>query len=102
MVMCGGEEGLHLLNLGSVDHLTLDVACLLPTGLETSSPLLPLGWGGNIGHMQWVLHVTWSIDHPHQHWITRLHTKYGLVINPLRHISGYFVLIHMFTFQRKT
>jgi hypothetical protein len=47
MVMCGGEDGLCQLNVGLVDHLALGTPCLLPASLETSSPYLPLGWGGN-------------------------------------------------------
>jgi hypothetical protein len=40
-----------------------------------------------LGKRQWVLHVTWSIDHPHQHWMTRLHMRYALIRNPLTHLK---------------
>jgi len=33
------------------------------------------------------LHVTWSINHPHQHWMKRLHMRHELVRNPLSHIN---------------
>jgi hypothetical protein len=43
--MCGGEEGLFLLKVGSAGHLALDTPCLQPAGLKTSSPQLPLARG---------------------------------------------------------
>jgi hypothetical protein len=45
------------------------------------------GLGKNSGQRQWVLHVTWSTDHPHQCWMTRLHKRYGLVRNLLTHLK---------------
>jgi hypothetical protein len=36
--MCGGEEGLCLINVGSTDHLALNTPCLLLASLEPSSP----------------------------------------------------------------
>jgi hypothetical protein len=47
------------------------------------------------------MHVTWEIDHPHEHWMTRLHMRYGSVRKPLSHISKYLVVRPMFMFQRK-
>jgi hypothetical protein len=53
------------------------------------------------GQKQWLLHVTWSTDHPHQHWMKKLHKRYGLVRNLLSHISRYLAVRPMFMFQRK-
>jgi hypothetical protein len=55
----------------------------------------------NSGQRQWVQNVTWSIDHLHQHWMIKLHTRYGLERNPLFNILECLVLMLMYMFQRK-
>jgi hypothetical protein len=48
-----------------------------------------------------VHHVTWSIDHLHQCWMIKLHTRYGLKRNPLFNILECFFVMLMYMFQIK-
>jgi hypothetical protein len=55
----------------------------------------------NSRQRQRVQHVTWSIDHSHQRWMIKLHTRYGLVRHPLLNISKCLVVIFMYMFSKQ-